>query len=569
MSAWEDFQSGRFDAAQRTLRQVLQKAPGEPNANKLMALLHGAKHEDERALFYITRAAEASPGDAEVHFIRGNVLFLMRRFDEAIAPLTQSLAIDPSYAPAVDVLAKCLLTLGRGNDAAGVYERALGANPRHVRLYAELASTYCEIGRAEDAAAALTRGLASCPNERDMLMAAACYQNFVDTDPNVHRELHRRLAGGTLVQPARLARLGNRPPRVALLSSDFRDHACGTFLRPLVEYWGETPVYLYSAVTRPDAWTAWFAARGEWREVGELDSAGLRRRCLDDGIDVLIECNGWTEGTRLALMRERVAPVQGTFLGYPNTTGSPGIDFRLVDEVTDPPGSEWHGTERLARIAGCFLCYAPGKDDPEPEETAALREGGGDVPVTFGCFNRLAKVSGRTVRVWAEILKRTPSSRLLLKSRVQSEALNREFAGRFGVLGVDPARIEFSPYAPGHREHLELYRAMDVALDCFPYNGTTTTCEALSMGVPVLTLEGGVHRARVGASLLRAAGMPEWVTANEHAYVQKAVELVTDRGALRRARAGLRERFAASVLCDSAGYAARVRAAIDQVLGGA
>jgi predicted O-linked N-acetylglucosamine transferase (SPINDLY family) len=565
--ALEHLNAGRVEQAERGLRQILQRHPAEPNANTLLAMIHGSRGEDERALFYIARASAARP-DADTLFMHGNTLFLLRRHAEAARVLERVLANSPADVRALDVYCKCLLTLGEAAGAERAFERAIEASPRTPGLYSSLAGALCEVARADDAAGVLRRGLAACPEDRDLAVYAACTLNYVHVDPSAHRALHERV--GVMFDPPPSVGQGaarvpivdpdpERPLRVALLSSDLRDHVCGTFLRPLVAHLGGAGVvvHLYAAGVVADDWSAWFRARAPWQDVGEDDAEALRARCARDGIDILVECNGWTTGTRLPLLARRVAPVQATYLGYPNTTGVGAMDWRIVDAVTDPPGSEGACTERLARMDGCFVCYW--------DEGAGPAEPAGRDPArafTFGSFNRAAKISARTAAMWSRILERVPGSRLMLKSRVQSEALNRDVAARIAARGIDPSRVVFSPYAGAHDAHMALYRDMDVALDCTPYNGTTTTCEALAMGVPVVTLAGDVHRARVGASLLRAAGMEELVAADVDAYVECAVRLATDRAHQESVRQRLRAGFRGSMLCDAPGYAGRFAGAL-------
>lgn len=561
--ALEHLNAGRVEQAERGLRQILQRHAGEPNANTLLAMIHGSRGEDERALFYIARAAAARP-DADTLFMHGNTLFLLRRHAEAARVLERVLADAPADIRALDVYCKCLLTLGDAGGAARAFERAIEASPHTPGLYSSLAGALCEVARGDGAAEVLRRGLAACPDDRDLALFAACTLNFVDVDPAAHRALHERVHAfdnppPPVGLPAATLPIADpdpeRPLRVALLSSDLRDHVCGTFLRPLVGNLADAGVvvHLYAAGVVPDDWSAWFRARAPWRDVGDLDADALRAQCARDAIDILVECNGWTTGTRLGLLARRVAPVQATYLGYPNTTGVPAVDWRIVDAVTDPAGSEPACTERLARMEGCFLCYEV--EDHAPDAGSMVRDA--STPFTFGSFNRAAKISARTAGMWSRILERVPGSRLMLKSRVQSEALNRDVAGRIAAGGIDPSRVVFSPYALAHDAHMALYRDLDVALDCTPYNGTTTTCEALAMGVPVVTLAGDVHRARVGASLLRAAGMEELIAADETAYVECAVRLATDRAHLDAVRARLRAGFRGSMLCDAPGYAGR------------
>jgi predicted O-linked N-acetylglucosamine transferase (SPINDLY family) len=244
-------------------------------------------------------------------------------------------------------------------------------------------------------------------------------------------------------------------------------------------------------------------------------------------------------------------------IGYPNTTGVPAVDWRVVDSITDPPGSEHLCTERLLRLDPCFLCYSPPQEAPEP----ALPEA--DAPITFGSFNNAAKIGPTSIELWARVLKAVPGSRLLLKSQTLSDAAGRaRIEKRFAQAGIEASRLELVAYSKTRQEHLELYKRVHVALDTTPYNGTTTTCEALWMGVPVLTTLGDRHAARVSASLLHAAGHPELVAKDADAFVQLAASLAQDRARLATLRTNLRGELRASPLCDAPAYAARFHAAI-------
>jgi len=242
-----------------------------------------------------------------------------------------------------------------------------------------------------------------------------------------------------------------------------------------------------------------------------------------------------------------------TAIGYPDTTGVPAIDLRLVDSITDPPGSEGLCTENPLRLDPCFLCYTPPDEAPEPAMPPA------EAPITFGSFNNIAKVVPSTVALWSRALRAVPGSRLLLKSIGLDDPSIRALAlERFGREGIDPSRIDLRDAGLDRGSHLALYGQVHVALDPTPYNGTTTTCEALWMGVPVVTLRGVRHASRVSSSLLSACGCGDWIAADPESFARIAAELAFDRGSLKGIRDTLRSSMRASALLDAPAYAKRL-----------
>ena len=283
-----------------------------------------------------------------------------------------------------------------------------------------------------------------------------------------------------------------------------------------------------------------------------LDAAIRMRR-----IDVLLELSGHTNGGRLRALDRKPAPVIVTAIGYPNTTGHPAVDVRIVDSITDPPGSEACATERLVRIDPCFLCFTPPEDAGTPTLPPV------DAPITFGSFNLAAKIAPEAIAMWSAAMAAVPGSRLLLKSRTLVDPGTRQrLVDRLVAGGIAADRVETLAYSPSVADHLALYSRMHVALDTFPYHGATTTCEALWMGVPVVSLAGDRHAARVGASLLAAAGWPELVASTPEEFARLAARLATDRSRLAEFRATARDRLRTSPLLDSAAYAARFHAAL-------
>jgi predicted O-linked N-acetylglucosamine transferase (SPINDLY family) len=295
----------------------------------------------------------------------------------------------------------------------------------------------------------------------------------------------------------------------------------------------------------------------EWVEAAAMDDATLDAAIRMRRIDVLLELSGHTNGGRLRALDRKPAPVIVTAIGYTNTTGHPAVDVRIVDSITDPPGSEAFATERLVRIDPCFLCFTPPEDAGTPTLPPV------DAPITFGSFNLAAKIAPEAIAMWSAAMAAVPGSRLLLKCRTLVDPGTRQrLVDRLVAGGIAADRVETLAYSRSVADHLALYSRMHVALDTFPYHGATTTCEALWMGVPVVTLVGDRHAARVGASLLAAAGWPELVASTTEEFARRAAGLATDRSRLAEFRATARDRLRASPLLDSAAYAARFHAAL-------
>jgi len=350
--------------------------------------------------------------------------------------------------------------------------------------------------------------------------------------------------------------------RVALLSPDLREHSVAYFLEPLLRHLDREAfeILLYHDHATQDAVTARLRALADgWRQVGGQADDVVESTIHGDAPDILIELAGHTGGNRLPLLARRLAPVQVTYLGYPNTTGVRTMDFRLVDELTDPASAAAFHTETLVRFAPTAWAYLAPEDAPEPAEPPCVKNG----YVTFGSFNNFTKATDRMLREWARLLAAVPDSRLLIKTGgVDEPGIREPIVRRLEAAGFDLGRVELLPRTRDTASHLALYGRVDVALDTFPYHGTTTTCEALWMGVPVVSLIGDRHASRVGLSLLTAAGHPEWAAREADEYGRIACALAGDRTRLVALRRQLRADVAASPLGDHAGQAARFGAAL-------
>jgi predicted O-linked N-acetylglucosamine transferase (SPINDLY family) len=298
----------------------------------------------------------------------------------------------------------------------------------------------------------------------------------------------------------------------------------------------------------------------KWTNLNGVEDDAAAALIQRDAPDILIDLAGHSAMNRLPLLSRGLAPVQISYLGYPNTTGVSAITHRLVDEITDPSGdADAFTTEKLIRFSPCAWTYEAPSDAPSPaipDESS---------PITFGSFNNFLKVADDTLAVWAKILTQVPDSRLFIKSvYLDDPEVKKNVLERLASAGIAEDRVEISGFFAATQDHLAAYNRVDVALDTLPYNGTTTTCEALWMGVPVVSLVGDRHAARVGLSLLTAIGHAEWAAENEDAYIEKAVTLAQDRALRSQLRESLRNQVAASILCDYSGQAVRFEAALRQ-----
>ncbi len=567
--AQQQVMAGRFDQARQTVLAVLRKTPADPNANCMMCFVLAKSGQHRQALHFIQQALRAAPDNPDFLANLGQLHADLGEHAQAVEVLERAVAAGPDNAFARLNLAIALLALRRFANAARHAEEVRRIEPANPRAALTLGVSFIGMMRADDAVRMLADAVRLQParleSHNALCFAANC---AVDLDAEAALRLHESF--GRMVEANAPAPPPLRDPdperrlRIGFMSGDLGAHSVSFFLEPLLERLDRDRFELlcYATSQASDSTTERLKRLAStWRAVSHIALSSLVETIRKDGIDVLIDLSGHTANNRLMIFPRRPAPVQVTYLGYPNTTGLRSIDWRIVDSFTDPPGAEACATERLWRLDPCFLCYRPPADAPEPARAA--REGQGPV---FGSFNAGMKLNRRVLGAWSTLLRETPGARLLLKHRdfneEQTRVLTLEALQR---AGADLDRVEILPPTKEIADHLRVYQRLDVALDTFPYNGTTTTCEALFMGVPVVTLNGAAHAGRVGVSLLSAVGLGELIAQDDASYIRIARDLALDRGRIESLRSTLRGRVLASALCDEAGFARRFEDAIREM----
>jgi protein O-GlcNAc transferase len=535
-------------------RRVLRIEPG--NATVLRHLGKSLWAADRRveAVAAYEQAARLEPDLAAHRYSLAAALLAMGRAGEALPHARIGAALDPRDPDAASLLADCLAKNGQIREAEKEYRRALKLAPDRGDNWNNLAAVESEQGRIAAAVKHFVRAveLTGSAAVHSNLLLVLHYGGFsAETIFREHRNWAVRHYSRSLVPPAHsISRPADRRLRVGYVSADFRDHSVAFLIEPVLANHDRdaVEVFLYPTVPLEDAITGRLRSYGgHWHPIARLNDADAATLVASHRLDVLVDLSGHSAGNRLGVFALRPAPVQATYCGYPDTTGLPAIDYRITDEWCDPPGKTEHlHTERLWRLPPGFLCFRPPEYAPDVSPLPAAQSG----RVTFGCFAIRQKITGEALHLWAEILRCVPDSRLILKSRqVADPAIAPRITSRMETLGIDPGHLEFRGNT-AREDHIRHHADVDLMLDTMPYCGTVASCEALWMGVPVLTLAGSSHVARVGCSLMTRVGLPDWVANSRPMYVRKGVAFASDLANLAETRKTLRGRFASSSLGD-------------------
>jgi protein O-GlcNAc transferase len=602
-AALEHFANGRLRDTEMLCRQILTAQPHNDQALHLMGILANRAGRHDIAADLMRRAIAINPQMAAYHSNLGVVLTACRQFaeaeracreavtlnptlaeahynlgnalagggdnDAAVTCYRQTLALNFDYPQAHNNLGNALAALGQFDAAVEAYRDALSLRPAYAHARSNLANALQNAGRVDEALVEHRQAVVDAPADagiRSNSILALYYRAEADVQDILEESQRWDQAHGARNAGVSAPHANDRSPermlRVGFVSADLRTHPVAFFLLPILEAHDRRRLHMscYPTTRTTDATTERLrAASDAWTSLAGMSDDAAAQRIRDDGIDILFDLSLHTSGNRLPVFARKPAPIQASYLGFMGTTGLSSMDYRVTDALIDPSGEDIRtGTEAPLRLPCGAWCYSPWPASPPVSPLPALGAG----HITFASFNKMPKMTSHVFYLWARILQQVPQSRLLLKSIAFRSAETVERVRRyFGDAGIDAGRLDLAAdHAPP--QHLDAYAQVDIALDTFPFQGLTTTCEALWMGVPVVSLAGEAYFSRVGASVLSNAGYPELAAASYDEYVLRAVELASDLPALAAMRAEMRERLLRSPLMDATRFAQGFEAAL-------
>ena len=561
--------SGRLDAAMESYRAALRLNPGHVGAQCNLAHLFARLGRLAEAEPACRRALELRPDFAEAYNTLGNVQKELGRLGDAEASYRAAIRLNPNYPGALSNLGNVLRQTDRLEEAEACHLEALRLSPNFSAGHNNLGNIYLDKGEVDRAIAEFRLASAADPHKDgpiSNLLFALCFAEGADPDAvyREHLQYNQRII--VPLRPRRRQHANTREPerklRVGYVCADFRRHASGHYLMPVFRNHDHAQFEIFAYYNRQtsDDWTAEMRSLADhWHVCTGLSDDALADQIVADRIDILVDCTGHMAETRLPMFGLKPAPIQISFPLYPNTTGVETIDYRIMDPYFAPPEADAYHSETLIRLPDVHACYAPLPEEMAPcNPPPCLTRG----YVTFGSFNNFAKIGPSTVAAWVRILKEVPSARLRLKWLGLRERGAGRVTRRFAEAGADPARIELAGWAP---HPYPPFRDLDICLDPLFPNGGTTTCDALWMGVPVVTMYGRTPFARVGLCHLTNIGLTELIARDPDEYVHIAADLARDPSRLAALHAGLRDRFAGSPLMDGRRYTKNLEGAYRRV----
>ena len=552
------FGQGDFEQASQQYQAALHKDPEHAYANFCLGCVYQNQSNFTGAIAAYQKAVQSQPDYVEALSNLGNVYKEKGYLDKAIQSLQTAIGLQPNHPDSYVNLGSVLRLQGKFSAAIAAYQKALQLNPNIAEAQNNLGNALKEQGKFSEAIAAYRQALQLNPNygvAHSNLVFALNYST--DYDPQAIYREHQYWATSQVkvspqTQPShKCDRTPNRRLRIGYVSADFKAHSVAYFLEPLLAAHDHRnfEIICYSNSQKVDETTRRLQQLVDgWQTIVTMNDEAAADLIRQDAIDILVDLSGHTKGNRLLVFAQKPAPLQVTYLGYPNTTGLDTIDYRLTDTWADPEGSAPLHTEQLVCLPHGFLCYQPWPESPAVSPSPAPT----NQYITFGSCNNLAKVSPQVVTEWSAILSAVPGSKLIMKAKSLGDTGTQDYLyNLFQQQGIARDRIELLARIPSQAEHLALYNQVDIALDTFPYNGTTTTCEALWMGVPVITLAGQTHASRVGVSLLSGVGLPNLITTSVNDYRQRAIALASNLDQLQQLRRTMRDRMKQSPLTNA------------------
>lgn len=555
-TAQEAFKEQNLDEAEKCLLEVITIDPSNAVAHYILGLIASATWKNAQALKYFSKAASLCNNDPKIFYHYGAILQRTAQYGKAVKQYEKAISLKPDHLPALNNYSAAMNLMGNNDKAEAAARKIIEIDPSHIDPHINLGNILKDLGRIEEAIESYRNALKIKPGHEiagSNLLLCLCYSNKdAKTLLDEHKKWEERVGPDISKKNHKNRHIDPEkcPLRIGYISADFKTHSVAYYIEPILENHDKTQfeIFCYSDVVNPDPVTKRIEnLELKWQPIYGKNNNQVADLINEDKIDILVDLAGHAGNKRLSLFLRNLAPLQVTYIGYPNTTGLSTIDYRLTDDWADPEGQDRFYTEKLYRLPGGFLCYRPPVSAPPITESPALQNG----YITFGSFNNLAKVNPHTIKVWAKILETVPKSKLMIKTKPLTKAFVRErYQNLFAQNSIDANRLILKGHASSLEEHLKRYGHVDIALDTFPYNGTTTTCEALLMGVPVITLAGKYHAGRVGASLLSRIGLSGMIAHDTEKYVALASFLAHDISRLSKLRKGLRNALAQSPLCD-------------------
>jgi predicted O-linked N-acetylglucosamine transferase (SPINDLY family) len=562
-------QLGRFEEAVACYQQALRADPNYVQAYSNLGNVFSGMGKLEEAMSCYQQALTLNPNSVQVHNNLGALLTKRGQLAEAVAHYQQILTLNPKDAEVRSRLGIVLWKMGKLTEAIAGFQQVLTINANEVQTHIFLALSLTSLGRIEEAIAHYRR----VANETMMPTAALLLTlNYADGyEPAVifseHQKFNEQYAIplASSIRPHLNVPIAHRRLKIGYVSGDLRKHPVGYFMAPiLAQHHHESfEIYCYSQGTTVDSMTQRLQQYSDHWITGEkFTDEQLAEQIRQDQIDILVDLAGHTAKNHLLVFARKPAPVQVTYLGYPTTTGLTAIDYRITDNYVDSQGiNEQYSSEIPVHLPASFFCYQPAADSPPVNDLPALQQG----HVTFGSFNNFAKVSPEILHLWANVLSAIPNSKLLIKTRYLSDPATRQvFEERLSQLDIKPTQLILEEFSSAPT-YLKSYHQVDLGLDSYPFNGGTTTCEALWMGVPVVTLVGNRQVSRLGLSILTTIGLTELIAHTKEEYLEICINLARNLKYLQTLRAEMRARMQASPLMDATSFTRHLEDAYRQM----
>eukprot|EP00210_Caulerpa_lentillifera_P002502 g2399.t1 len=528
----------------------------------------------KHAIFYYETAIIHNNKSPEIYCSLGVLYGRLGNKEKELKCYHNAIAIKPNHVTSICNIGVTYMSQGKIRNAIEMFKKVVSLDPQHIGAYNNLAILHKDIGHTNESVQSYEKCLQISPQCRypahNYLMGlnysvpGEC--SFISNEHlNWGLRMNSCIPQLPPITPTNRNPDPNRILKIGYLSPDLHFHSVSYFAEaPLCHHRPEqVHITVYDASPICDFKKQLLqkgvqSLGGQWINVEKLSEEDLAELIRKDNIDILVDLSGHTAHNRLGTLAMKPAPIQVTWIGYPNSTGLRQVDYRITDAYCDPETTEQVFTERLIRVPGSFLCYTPIPNPPQVAPAPCLV----NEFVTFGCFNNIAKITPEVIEVWSEILRTISSARLVMKNKTFACEENRErFMKQFESHGVRSYQLDLIPYSQNVHDHLCSYSRMDISLDPWPYAGTTTTCESLLMGVPCLTLAGKCHAQNVGVSLIHAVGLSEdWIARNRDDYIQRAINFASDFRALAQLRERLRSQMLSSELCDARQHVTKIEA---------